>query len=105
MSDFEISLKNIKFLSPKVNEGLKFIFIVNGKITIEIDSRYYELNERDVLVINRHQLYQVQGNDTNFVLLLTISDSFLDKYYSEYRNSRFECYSKEIDMAEKMLMI
>ncbi|TSI11771.1 helix-turn-helix domain-containing protein [Lysinibacillus sp. BW-2-10] len=104
LSDFQISLKNIQFISPKINKGLLLVFVVNGEITIEIDSRFYKLNEQDLLVINRNQLYQVQGNENNYVLLLNISDAFMDHYYSEYRNIRFECFSQEVDMGrEKML--
>ncbi len=104
MTDFQISLKEIQFLSPRVNQGLELIFVINGEITIETDSRFYVLKERDLLLINRNQLYQVKGNPTNSVLLLNISDAFIDQYYEEYRNSRFECFSQEVDMGrEKML--
>lgn len=104
LSDIKISLKNIQFLSPRMNQGLVFIFVINGELIIETDSRFYTLKEQDLLLINRNQLYQVKGNPTNTVLLLTISDSFMDQYYEEYRNSRFECFSQEVDMGrEKML--
>ena len=33
LNDFQISLKEIEFLSPKVNQGLELIFVINGEIT------------------------------------------------------------------------
>ena len=104
LTDFQISLNNIQFLSPRVNKGLQFLFVISGELTIEIDSRFFVLKEQDLLLINRNQLFQAKGNQTNCVLLLTISDSFMDQYYSEYRNSRFECFSQEIDMGREMML-
>lgn len=104
LSDIKITLKNIKFLSPRLNQGLAFIFVINGEITIETDSRFYTLKEHDLLLINRNQLYQVKGNVTNTVLILTISDSFMEQYYEEYRNSRFECFSQDVDMGREQMM-
>src|SRR4051812_29860470 len=103
LTNFQISLKKIQFLSPRVNQGLQFIFVINGELAIEIDSRIFVLKEQDLLLINRNQLYQAQGNQSNCVLLLNISDTFMDQYYSEYRNSRFECFSQEIEMGREMM--
>lgn len=104
MEDFQITLKEIQFLSPRINQGLQLVFVINGEVTIETDSRFYILKEHDLLLINRNQLYQMKGNPPNGILMLNISDAFIEQYYEEYRNSRFECYSQEIDMGrEKML--
>lgn len=104
MTDFRISLKKIQYLSPRVNHGLKFIFVIDGELTIEIDSRFYVLKEQDLLLINRNQLFQAQGNQTNRVLVLDISDSFIDRYYPEYRNSRFDVFSQEIEMGREIML-
>jgi beta-xylosidase/AraC-like DNA-binding protein len=104
LTDFQISLKKIQFLSPRVNKGLKFIFVIDGELMVEIDSRYYVLKEQDVLVINRNQLFQAKGNHTNKVLVLDISDSFMDRYYPDYRNSRFEVFSQEIEMGREIML-
>lgn len=104
ITDFDISLKEIKYLSPRVTNGLEIIFVINGEITIETDSRFYVLKEKDLLVVNRNELYQILGKPNNTVFTLKISDSFIDKYYDEYRNIRFECYSKEVDIGRGELL-
>lgn len=104
LTDFNISLKEIQYLSPRVNQGLEFIFVIDGQITVETDSRFYNLNELDLLLINRNELFQIKGQSHNYVLILTISDAFIDRFYEAYRESRFECYSPEVHMGrEKML--
>ncbi len=104
-SDFQISLQQIKFLAPRVNKGIRFILVVDGELKIETNSRFYDLKENDLLVINRNQLYRVQGSDKNSVLILTISDAFMDHHYGEYRNHRFECFSREVDMGREEMIL
>jgi AraC-like DNA-binding protein len=104
LENFEVALKDIQYLSPKVNQGITLILVIDGEIEIETDQRFYKLQEQDLLLINRNQLYEVKGNASNGVILLNISDAFFDEYYEEYRNSRFECYSQEIDMGREGML-
>lgn len=87
-----------------MNKGLQFIFVISGELKIETSNRFYYLSENDVLVINRNQLYQVQGNEENKVMILSISDGFMEEHYAEYYNQRFECYSREIDFGHEEMI-
>lgn len=98
MFDFHLYLQKIEFLAPKINHGIHFIFLIDGRIIVETDSRYYKLEKNDILVLNRNQLYEIRGTGENSVLMLTISDQFMERYYPEYRNHRFKCYSREVDL-------
>lgn len=101
LSDFQISFQHIDLLVPRVNKGIQFILVISGELKIETSSRFYHMVENDLLVINRNQLYQVQGSEDNRVMILTISDAFMDHHYGDYRNRRFECYSREIDLGRE----
>ncbi len=103
ITDYQIRLQKIGFLASRINQGLEFILVLSGELIVETNSRFYRLKEKDLLVLNRNQLYQMQGKD-NSVLMLNISDTFIERYYPEYRNSRFECYSKEIDMGRELMI-
>ena len=103
MKDYHIRLQKIEFLAPKINQGLEFILVLSGELIVETNSRFYRLKEKDLLVLNRNQLYQMQGKD-NSVLMLNISDTFIERYYPEFRNSRFECYSREVDMGRESMI-
>ncbi|QHS24385.1 helix-turn-helix domain-containing protein [Virgibacillus sp. MSP4-1] len=87
-----------------MNQGLQLIMVISGQVTVETNSRYYSLQEKDLLVINRNQLYQVMGNNDNRVLIVSITDQYMNQYYSAYLNSRFECFSKELDMGREKLV-
>ncbi|KGM46024.1 helix-turn-helix domain-containing protein [Neobacillus niacini] len=104
LSDFQLSFQQIDVLVPRVNNGIQFILVISGELKIETASRFYHLEEKDLLVINRNQLYQVQGSENNRVMMVTISDAFMDHHYADYRNRRFECYSREIDLGREEMI-
>jgi hypothetical protein len=104
LSDFQLSFQHIDVLVPRVNKGIQFILVISGELKIETSSRFYHLEEKDLLVINRNQLYQVQGSENNRVMMVTISDAFMDHHYADYRNRRFECYSREIDLGREEMI-
>ncbi|WP_077325095.1 helix-turn-helix domain-containing protein [Virgibacillus siamensis] len=101
LNDFSISLQEIKSLSPRVNQGIQLIMVISGELTVEMNSRYYALEEKDLLVINRNQLYQIKGSNHNRVLIVTITDQYMSQHYDAYSNNRFECYSREVDMGRE----
>ncbi|WP_088008857.1 helix-turn-helix transcriptional regulator [Indiicoccus explosivorum] len=103
-SDFEVNFGEIKSSAPAISPDLQLVMVVSGSLTIETNSRYYPLEEKDLLVINRNQLYQADGRAGNRVLTVSVSGQYLDRYYAAYRNSRFECYSREIDMGREKLV-
>ena len=102
--DYNISLQQIELLAPRICTGIQVMLVISGEITVETNSRYYLLKENDLLVINRNQYYQAKGSRTNSVLMLNISDRYMSKAYSSYRTSRFECYSREIDMGRELMV-
>ncbi|RLL41315.1 helix-turn-helix domain-containing protein [Oceanobacillus piezotolerans] len=104
LTDFTINLQEIELLAPKLNRGIQVIFVIHGELTIETNSRYYHLKEKDVLVINRNQLYQAKGSKQNHVLLLQISDQYMQQNYEEYSMSRFECFSGEVDLGRESVI-
>jgi hypothetical protein len=105
LSDFQLSFQHIDLLVPRVNKGLQFILVIDGELKIETSSRFYHLEDKDLLVINRNQLYQVQGSENNRVMIVTISDAFMDQHYADYRNRRFDCYSREVDLGREEMIL
>ena len=58
MTDYQIRLQKIGFLASRINQGLEFILVLSGELIVETNSRFYRLKEKDLLVLNRNQLYQ-----------------------------------------------
>jgi beta-xylosidase/AraC-like DNA-binding protein len=103
-SDFLLELKRIEFLSPKVNRGILFLFVIDGSLTVETNSRFYSLEENDVLILNRNQVYEARGKKENSILMLTITDSFVNRYYPMFHQRRFLLFSREVEMGRELLV-
>lgn len=44
-----------------MNRGILLLLVISGGIRVETESRYYSLKEKDVLLINGNELFEVQG--------------------------------------------
>ena len=104
LKDFNIHLQHIETLAPKINQGIQIILVINGELHVETNSRYYHLAAEDLLIINHNQLFQAAGSNDNRTLMITISDSFMSNYYEAYHNSRFDCFSREIDLGKESII-
>ena len=104
VDEFQLHLQNIEFLSSTMYSGLKILLVIDGEIVVETNSRFYQMRENDLLVINRNQLYQVRGTKKNVVLALSIPDSFIYQYYEEYHHYRFELFSQQIDRGKESII-
>ncbi|MDI2587164.1 helix-turn-helix domain-containing protein [Psychrobacillus sp. NEAU-3TGS] len=62
------------------------------------------MKEKDLLVINRNELFEMKGNKENSVLRFTISDLYMEQSFKEYRHQWFECFSQDIDIGREALM-
>lgn len=101
-SDFLLELKRIEYLAPKVNRGVTFLFVIDGNLTVETNSRFYSLEEHDLLTLDRNQLYQAQGSGDNWVMILNLTDPFIEHFYPQYHSRSFHCFSREIEMGREL---
>ncbi|MFJ7825973.1 helix-turn-helix domain-containing protein [Psychrobacillus sp. NPDC096623] len=102
--DFYLRIQKIGYVAPSLNRGIEFVLVIDGELKIETRNRIYQLKDKDLLLINRNELFEMQGNKQNSVLRFTISDTYMDQFYGEYRNRRFECFSGDIDMGREVLL-
>ncbi|WP_419959280.1 helix-turn-helix domain-containing protein [Psychrobacillus sp. BM2] len=102
--DFHLRIQKIGYVAPTLNRGIEFVLVIDGELKIETRNRIYQLKDKDLLLINRNELFEMQGNNKNSVLRFTISDTYMDQFYGEYRNRRFECFSGDVDMGREVLL-
>jgi len=101
----DLRIQRIGYVAPRLNRGIEFVLVIDGELKIETRNRIYQLKEKDLLIINRNELFEMQGNKQNSVLRFTISDTYMDQFYEEYRTSRFECFSGDVDMGRELLIV
>ncbi|GGA33158.1 helix-turn-helix domain-containing protein [Psychrobacillus lasiicapitis] len=104
LKDFHLRIQKIGHVDREVNRGIEFVLVIEGELTIETSSRIYQMKEKDLLVINRNELFEMKGNKENSVLRFTISDLYMEQSYKDYRYQWFECFSQNIDIGREALM-
>lgn len=103
-NDFSVSFQEIKLSTPKLNQGIQLVMVISGSLVVETNSRFYTLEEKDLLVINKNELYHMEGSDKNRILTVTLTDQYMEQNYANYFNNRFDCYSKEVDMGREQFV-
>ncbi|PGV52521.1 helix-turn-helix domain-containing protein [Bacillus sp. AFS037270] len=105
VEDFQLHLQNIEFLSSRIYQGIEILLVLDGELVVEMDSGFFQLQENDLLVINRNQLYKVRAVKKNTVLTLSIPDTFISKYYQEYRHYHFNLFSRQVDRGKENIIV
>ena len=69
------------------------LFLIKGKVLIEIDDQQYEMNQEDLVVINKHEQYRIAtAEDESLLFCFSISD-FLLSQALEIDSASFNCNS------------
>jgi beta-xylosidase/AraC-like DNA-binding protein len=105
VENFQLRLQNIELLSSRIYPGIEILLVLDGDLVVEMDSGFYQLKDNDLLVINRNQLYQVRAVKNNTVLTLSIPDTFISKFYEEYRHYQFHLFSQQIDRGKETIIV
>jgi beta-xylosidase/AraC-like DNA-binding protein len=105
VENFQLRLQNIEFLSSRIFPGIEILLVLDGELVVEMDSGLYHLKDNDLLVINRNQLYQVRAAKHNAVLTLSIPETFISKFYEEYRHYHFHLFSQEVDRGKENMIV
>lgn len=103
--NFQLHLQNIELLSSRTYPGIEILLVLDGELVIEMDRGFYQLEENDLLVINRNQLYQVRAVKKNTVLTLSIPDPFISQYYEEYRHYHFHLFSQQVERGKENIIV
>lgn len=93
MHSYQILLGSIKHIPKKWNDGLTFILMLRGTVTLECEGEAFELIESDIAVINDGDFYSLTSNYSNIVLLLRFPKEYVMERFSQFLSYRFQCIS------------
>lgn len=96
-ADYDIKMENVRYSAPQRYYGTRILFVIRGSATISFGGRNFEMEESDILIVNRTNNYSVIGSEDNCIISLSISSQFFVTHYKEYFHYNFACFSKELD--------
>ncbi|WP_271000448.1 helix-turn-helix domain-containing protein [Listeria seeligeri] len=104
LQDYAIGVERVKLPTSEISLGTKVVFAISGQINIKIAEEKFELQEGDILVLDRNTFYTIQGDKENLLINLTISDTFFAHYYEEYFQHSFKFFSRESDPGRERIV-
>lgn len=93
MENFQVFLNHIESYSRQLNDGLTFLLVLKGQVTLQTFGAACTLSDDGIAVINHRELYSVEACGQNLVLLLGISGDYLSSHCPETLKNRYLCSS------------
>lgn len=102
MYEKEIHVGTIRYRSRRLNEGLTCLLILRGTILMQCEQRVSRLGPGDVAIVNDGDLYQLQGEEANLVVMLYFPKAYLNNRFEQFSMYRFDCISPSATPAQHM---
>jgi AraC-like DNA-binding protein/beta-xylosidase len=97
-----ISLESIVDYPLHWHNCLEIIFVLRGIVYVQMESEIYELEEREIEIINPDEPHRIYSDDENNRLLIFKMDlDFFEKYYNDVKNIYFYTNSSKEGVQEK----
>lgn len=87
-----IFLHNLNYTQNHWHDALEILFMLDGTIHIGIENLVCQLHKEDLIVINPNEMHTTSSSNANLVLVLQISNDWLNKY-SAFKGVKISCNS------------
>lgn len=97
-----ISLESIVNYPLHWHNCLEIIFVLRGTVYVQMESETYELEEKEIEIINADEPHRIYSEDKdNRILTFKMDLDFFEKYYNDVKNIYFYTNSSEEGVQEK----
>lgn len=94
-------LANVKEYPFHWQDSIEILFVLRGTITLGVETETYTLLEKEIEIINPNEVYRIESNDPdNLVLILDIDPNFFERYYDDAKDTFFYTDSTEDNAQE-----
>lgn len=97
MKDYQVLFGGIKKISRRLNEGISFFLVLRGEITLECGGNTYEMKEDSCFLLYDGEIYGVDGEKANVVLIVNISFQYLQRECPEIFQYSYAGRGLELD--------
>ena len=90
---FDLALGAVEKCYRGMSQGIGVLLVLKGKAFLELNGFRHVLEADDVVVVNSKDIYSLDANSSNIVLVLRIYASFLERECPEILSWRYDCNS------------
>ncbi|MDR4946068.1 GH39 family glycosyl hydrolase [Neobacillus cucumis] len=88
-----IFLNSVDYVSNHWHDSIEIIFVLKGKVSVSVNDKRYELNEKDVFLINANDIHAIQHQEENLLLTIQLPIPELKENIKDVDSYAFSCKS------------
>lgn len=88
-----IFLHSVDYVTNHWHDSIEIIFVLKGKVSVSVNDKKYDLNEKDVFLINANDIHSIQHQEDNLLLAIQIPIPDLKEQVKDVDSYVFSCKS------------
>lgn len=100
MNNKEIRIESVKRMQRIVNDGLTFILVLRGKLTLDCEDSEHELNDGAIAVLNDGDNYSLTSDDSNIMVLIRLPRQYITVRFPQFMQYRFNYMASPQEKAD-----
>ncbi|WP_066056763.1 GH39 family glycosyl hydrolase [Robertmurraya korlensis] len=88
-----IFLHSVDYVTNHWHDSIEIIFVLKGKVSVSVNDKRYDLNEKDIFLINANDIHSIQHQEDNLLLALQIPIPDLKNHIKDADSYVFSCKS------------
>ena len=88
-----IFLNSVDYVTNHWHDSIEIIFVLKGKVNVSVNDKRFELNEKDVFLINANDIHSIQHQDENLLLTIQLPIPELKENIKDVDSYVFSCKS------------
>ena len=91
--NINIQLERIKDTTKHVHNGIEFLLVIKGSLTIEKSGEFFYPKPNDIVLINNREVHSIKSNSDNLSVALHIDNEFLEDNCKDLLAKYYICNS------------
>ncbi|MCM3725776.1 helix-turn-helix domain-containing protein [Neobacillus cucumis] len=88
-----IFLNSVDYVTNHWHDSIEIIFVLKGKVSVSVNDKRFELNEKDVFLINANDIHAIGHQEENLLLTIQLPIPDLKESIKDVDSFVFSCKS------------
>lgn len=88
-----IFLNSVDYVTNHWHDSIEIIFLLKGKVSVSVNDKRFELNEKDIFLINANDIHAIQHQEENLLLTIQLPIPELKENIKDVDTFVFSCRS------------
>jgi xylan 1,4-beta-xylosidase len=88
-----IFLHSVDYVTNHWHDSIEIIFVLKGRVNVSVNDKWFELNEKDVFLINANDIHSIQYQEDNLLLAIQVPILELKENIKDVETYIFSCKS------------